>query len=123
MSPNSLAWDEPGPPGPWVYPYVEDPHSSGIYDDGDVVLRPVLEVELLGPGLDPDDDPPRVAALVDSGAERTSDSSPRGNRPGDSSSDSEGSLTASRSRSIGMTRHLPSKTSPSLSSGSSPEVR
>lgn len=66
-----MAWDEPGPLGPWVYPYVEDPHSSGIYDDGDVVLRPVLEVELLGPGLEPDDDPPRVAALVDSGAERT----------------------------------------------------
>lgn len=55
----------------WVYPYVEDPHSSGVYDPHDVVLRPVLEVELLGPGLATDDPPPRVAALVDSGAERT----------------------------------------------------
>lgn len=37
----------------------------------DIVLRPVLKIELLGPGLAPDDPPPRVAALVDSGAERT----------------------------------------------------
>ena len=41
-----------------VYPDVED-HSSGVYDCDDVVLRPVLEVELLGPGLEPDDPPPR----------------------------------------------------------------
>ena len=57
--------------GPWIYPYVEDPHSSGIYEPGNVVLRPVLEIELLGPALTQDDDPPRVAALIDSGAERT----------------------------------------------------
>ena len=55
----------------WVYPYVEDPPSSGVYEPDDLVLRPVLEIELLGPGLAPDDPPPRVAALVDSGAERT----------------------------------------------------
>lgn len=54
-----------------VYPYVEDPHSSGVYDPDNIVLRPVLEIEMLGPGLTPDDAPPRVAALVDSGAERT----------------------------------------------------
>lgn len=54
-----------------VYPYVEDPHSSGVYDPDNIVLRPVLEIEMLGPGLAPDDAPPRVAALVDSGAERT----------------------------------------------------
>jgi hypothetical protein len=57
--------------GPWVYPYVEDPHSSGVYHRDNIVLRPVLEIELLGPALLPDDDPPRVAALVDSGAERS----------------------------------------------------
>lgn len=57
--------------GRWVYPYVEDPHSSGVYGPDDVVLRPVLEVELLGPGLEADDPPLRVAELVDSGAERT----------------------------------------------------
>ncbi len=56
---------------PWIYPYVEDPHSSGIYHPDNIVLRPVLEIELLGPAVLPDEDPPRVAALVDSGAERT----------------------------------------------------
>ena len=52
----------------WVYPYVEDPHSSGVYDPDNIVLRPVLEIEMFGLALD--DAPPRVAALVDSGAER-----------------------------------------------------
>jgi len=57
--------------GPWIYPYVEDPHSSGIYEPDNIVLRPVLEIELLGPAITANDNPPRVAALVDSGAERT----------------------------------------------------
>jgi hypothetical protein len=54
-----------------VYPYVEDPHSSGVYDEHDIVLRPVLEVELTGPLVTTTDELPRVATLVDSSAERT----------------------------------------------------
>jgi hypothetical protein len=49
---------------PWIFPYVEEPVSRSYPPDKDTVLRPVLDVVLVGRT-----DTQRVAALVDSGTE------------------------------------------------------
>jgi len=56
----------PASPFPWIFPYVEDPHSATRYpsESGRSVLRPFVEVSL--PGMEQ-----KLAALVDSGSEHT----------------------------------------------------
>jgi hypothetical protein len=51
----------------WVFPYVEEPHSKPRHPDGSPVLRPALEVALVGPAGEYQS----VLALVDSGCEHT----------------------------------------------------
>jgi hypothetical protein len=58
-------------PFPWVFPFVEDARAAGAYVEGTVVLRPVVEVQLLGPALNGPAEAPRLAGIVDSGSERT----------------------------------------------------
>ncbi len=53
-------------PFPWVFPYVEEPHSKPRHPGGSPVLRPALEVTLVG-SLGQQ----KVLALVDSGGEHT----------------------------------------------------
>jgi hypothetical protein len=55
-----------GPNEPWIFPYVEEPVQRGYPPDSDSVLRPLVEVTIVGPL-----DESKVAALVDSGAEDT----------------------------------------------------
>jgi hypothetical protein len=55
-----------GPRRPWVFPYVEEPVYRGHPPDQRSVLRPLLELTIVG-----DIDEAKVAALVDSGAENT----------------------------------------------------
>ena len=59
------------PPFPWVYPFVEDAGAHGYYEEGGIVLRPVIEVQMLGGGLRDPSEAPRLAGIVDSGSERT----------------------------------------------------
>ncbi len=58
-------------PFPWVYPFVEDAGAHGYYEEGGIVLRPVIEVQMLGPGLTDPSQAPRLAGIVDSGSERS----------------------------------------------------
>jgi hypothetical protein len=58
------------PEFPWAFPYIEDKPNFGFYQEGEPVLRPAAEIQLLGPAVTPDT-APRVAALIDSGSERT----------------------------------------------------
>ena len=53
-----------GPDRPWIFPYVEEPVQRGYPPGEDSVLRPLVEITVVGP-LDTE----KVAALVDTGSE------------------------------------------------------
>lgn len=49
---------------PWLFPYVEEPVNRAYPPGTGIILRPVLEITVVG-----SDDEVKVAALVDSGSE------------------------------------------------------
>jgi hypothetical protein len=55
-----------GPERPWLFPYVEEPVNRRYPPDQTSVLRPIIELTIIG-SLDE----VKVGGLVDSGAENT----------------------------------------------------